>query len=155
MENSVACEWCKWIGGWGEQQLPEEWGSSGRKDTAAEPQMFCARVTLFFPLFHYKELALWEDVDPKRLHPSRRPGFHSGVIDTVNQRGLTEDKPIGGVDKLTIAAQWVSFPSSFFFMSVRFIHLTRTLLLCIAKQACPTFIASFPPFTWKKCMCQT
>lgn len=83
--------------------------------------MFCVFVTLFSPLFHYKELALREDVYTKRLHPSRLLGVHSSVIDIVNQRRHTSDKPIGGINKLTITAQWVSFP--LLFMSIRFIHL--------------------------------
>lgn len=117
---------------------------------------FFPRNFIFSPLFHYKELALWKDVYPKRLHPSRWLGFHSSVIDIVNQRRHTSDKPIGGINnKRTIAAQWVSFS----LLYVHTFHLPRSphavippclLFLRRCKQACPTFIVLFPFFTWKK-----
>lgn len=98
-----------------------------------KPEMFCVSVTLFFPLFHYKELALREDVYTKRLHPSRLLGFHGSVIDIVNQRRHTSDKPIGGINKLTITAQWVSFP--LLFMSIRFIHLCLQSILLLSPYS--------------------
>lgn len=156
MEKNVDCKCCEWIG--------DEVADSSQRDEDAgggkawgEPEMFCVSVTLFSPLFHHKELALREDVYTKRLHPSRLLGVHSSVIDIVNQRRHTSDKPIGGINKLTITAQWGEFPSSLY---VHTFHspppaqtlssAPRILLLCTAKQACPTFIALFPPFTWIK-----
>lgn len=145
-----------------EQQLPGEWNSSESKVMQSNPQMFFCFllfffVTLFFPpLFHYKELALWKDVYPKRLHPSRWLGFHGSVIDIVNQRRHTSDKPIGGINnKRTLAAQWVSFS----LLYVHTFHLPPsphavipTFILCLrtCKQACPTFIVAFPFFLLEK-----
>lgn len=118
--------------------------------------MFCVSVTLFSPLFHYKELALREDVYTKRLHPSRLLGVHSGVIDIVNQRRHTSDKPIGGVNKLTITAQWVSFP--LLFMSIRFIHLclhkhyrsSPLSAFMLSQTSMPYFYRLIPSFYLKK-----
>lgn len=74
-------------------------------------------------------MALWRDVHAKRLHLSRRLGFHGSVIDIVNQRSHTSDRRIGGINnKLIIAAlsQWVSF--SLFFTSILLISVSHTVI---------------------------